>query len=296
MFLALSGMTVEGLKEFIIAQGSSRSVVFMEWDKIWAFNKKIIDPIAPRYTAVDALEPVLITVNNAKEERLTAPLHPKNPDVGSKEVWTGPKILIDRADAESLKEGENATFINWGNLLIKKIHRATGGKITSVEADLNLDNKDYKKTLKLTWLAHSDKAPFTPTYCVYFDHLISKPLLGKDEDFKQFVGHQTRQEVEVLGDPELRKLKKGDIIQIQRKGFFKVDRAYEAPSPFTGRAQPVVLFYVPDGSSKEARLGGGAGQSAVNVAKEVRICIFYFTILTFSLEPDICQLSGMNCS
>lgn len=35
------GMTVQGLKEFIIAQGSSRSVVFMEWDKIWSFNKKV---------------------------------------------------------------------------------------------------------------------------------------------------------------------------------------------------------------------------------------------------------------
>lgn len=32
---------MEGLKQFIIAQGSSRSVVFMEWDKIWAFNKKV---------------------------------------------------------------------------------------------------------------------------------------------------------------------------------------------------------------------------------------------------------------
>lgn len=42
------GMTVEGLKEFIIAQGSSKSVVFMEWDKIWAFNKKVIDPVAVR--------------------------------------------------------------------------------------------------------------------------------------------------------------------------------------------------------------------------------------------------------
>jgi bifunctional glutamyl/prolyl-tRNA synthetase len=42
------GMTVEGLKQFIIAQGSSRSVVFMEWDKIWAINKKVIDPIAIR--------------------------------------------------------------------------------------------------------------------------------------------------------------------------------------------------------------------------------------------------------
>lgn len=42
------GMTVEGLKQFIIAQGSSKSVVFMQWDKIWAFNKKIIDPVAVR--------------------------------------------------------------------------------------------------------------------------------------------------------------------------------------------------------------------------------------------------------
>lgn len=44
------GMTVEGLKQFIIAQGSSRSVVFMEWDKIWAINKKVIDPVAFRYS------------------------------------------------------------------------------------------------------------------------------------------------------------------------------------------------------------------------------------------------------
>lgn len=35
------GMTVAGLTQFIIAQGSSRSVVSMEWDKIWAFNKKV---------------------------------------------------------------------------------------------------------------------------------------------------------------------------------------------------------------------------------------------------------------
>ena len=37
------GMTVEGLKQFVIAQGSSRSVVMMEWDKIWAVNKKVSD-------------------------------------------------------------------------------------------------------------------------------------------------------------------------------------------------------------------------------------------------------------
>lgn len=185
------GMTVEGLKEFIIAQGSSRSVVFMEWDKIWAFNKKVIDPIAPRYTALEFDDPVSVFVSGAETQCISVPKHPKNSDIGNKNVWLAPEILIDRIDAESLKEGENATFINWGNLLIKKINRK-GTKIVNVEAELNLDNKDYKKTLKLTWLAKTPKADFTPTFCVYFDHIISKPLLGKDEDFKDFIGHQTK--------------------------------------------------------------------------------------------------------
>jgi bifunctional glutamyl/prolyl-tRNA synthetase len=247
------GMTVQGLKEFIIAQGSSRSVVFMEWDKIWAFNKKVIDPIAPRFTALDFDSPVTVNVKGVKEECLTVPKHPKNNDVGTKSVWIGPKILIDRVDADSLKEGENATFINWGNLLVKKINRENN-VITSIDAEPNLENKDYKKTLKLTWLAVTEKAKFAPTWCVYFDHIISKPLLGKDEDFKQFIGHETRKEIQMIGDPELRNLKKGDIIQLQRRGFFKVDVAYETMSLYTCKEQPIILFYIPDGHTKESPL------------------------------------------
>jgi glutamyl/glutaminyl-tRNA synthetase len=53
------GLTVDGLKQFILAQGGSRSVVMMEWDKIWAFNKKVLDPIASRYTALDTSKPLV---------------------------------------------------------------------------------------------------------------------------------------------------------------------------------------------------------------------------------------------
>ena len=35
------GMTVEGLKQFIVSQGSSRAIVMMEWDKLWACNRKV---------------------------------------------------------------------------------------------------------------------------------------------------------------------------------------------------------------------------------------------------------------
>nr|DBA27273.1 TPA: hypothetical protein GDO54_011436 [Pyxicephalus adspersus] len=186
------GMTVEGLKQFIAAQGSSRSVVNMEWDKIWAFNKKVIDPIAPRYTALQKSQVVPVNIPEAKEGVTEVAKHPKNTEVGLKPVWYGPRVLIEGADAETLSEGETVTFINWGNLIITKIHRDSSGKIQSLDAKLNLENKDYKKTTKITWLADTHKAPFIPTTCVNYDHLITKPVLGKDEDFKQYINRSSK--------------------------------------------------------------------------------------------------------
>jgi glutamyl-tRNA synthetase len=46
------GMTVEALTQFMLSQGPSQAVVSLEWDSIWTLNKKIIDPIAPRFWAV----------------------------------------------------------------------------------------------------------------------------------------------------------------------------------------------------------------------------------------------------
>ncbi|CRK35996.1 hypothetical protein BN1708_016494, partial [Verticillium longisporum] len=46
------GLTIPALREFIIKQGPSRNVVNMDWASLWALNKKVIDPIAPRHTAL----------------------------------------------------------------------------------------------------------------------------------------------------------------------------------------------------------------------------------------------------
>ncbi len=72
------GMTVEALKQFIIAQGSSRSVVQMDWDKIWAINKKFIDDVAPRHTAVMKDRTVVVNVSGlSADESKVLPKHPK---------------------------------------------------------------------------------------------------------------------------------------------------------------------------------------------------------------------------
>uniref|UniRef100_A0A3Q1EBQ1 Bifunctional glutamate/proline--tRNA ligase n=1 Tax=Acanthochromis polyacanthus TaxID=80966 RepID=A0A3Q1EBQ1_9TELE len=228
------GMTVEGLKQFIAAQGGSRSVVNMEWDKIWAFNKKV-------------------------SEVFSFPV--QNTEVGMKEVWYGPRVLVEGADAETFTEGEVVTFINWGNLVITKINKGADGKVVSMEACLNLDNKDYKKTTKITWLAETNGAPLLPTICINYQPLISKAVITKDDDFKEYINKNSKLEEKMLGDPCLKNLKKGDIIQLQRRGFYICDQPYEPVSPNSCKESPCVLLYIPDGHTKEMPTAGSKDKS-----------------------------------
>ncbi|XP_054900914.1 bifunctional glutamate/proline--tRNA ligase isoform X2 [Poeciliopsis prolifica] len=255
------GMTVDGLKQFIAAQGGSRSVVNMEWDKIWSFNKKVIDPVAPRYTALSSSYVVPVSVPEATEEMKEVAKHPKNEEIGLKEVWFGPRVLIEGADAETLTEGETVTFINWGNLVITKINKASNGKVASMEARLDLDNKDYKKTTKITWLAETSSAPVLPVICVNYQPLITKAVITKDDDFKEYINKNSKLEEKMLGDPCLKSLKKGDIIQLQRRGFYICDQPYEPVSPNSCKESPCILFYIPDGHTKEMPTAGSKDKS-----------------------------------
>lgn len=70
----------------------------------------------------------------------------------------------------------------------------------------------------------------------------------------------------MLGDPELKKCKVGDIIQLQRRGFFKVDNAYAPPTVYSGKKSPVILFEIPDGHQKST-----STPTANNAAAKVAI-------------------------
>ena len=39
----------------------------MDWDKIWSINKRIIDPIAPRYSAINSKAYVVLNLENGPE-------------------------------------------------------------------------------------------------------------------------------------------------------------------------------------------------------------------------------------
>ena len=96
------GMTAEALKQFMLSQGPSRNTVNMEWDKIWAVNKQILDPIVPRFTCIGKASSVKLTIENGPEalEARSHPLHPKDPSVGNKAVMYGKNLIIERDDAK----------------------------------------------------------------------------------------------------------------------------------------------------------------------------------------------------
>ncbi|XGW21162.1 hypothetical protein V3C99_004258 [Haemonchus contortus] len=247
------GMTVEGLRQFIIAQGGSRSVVMMEWDKIWSFNKKVIDPVAPRYTALEttAIVPVFISTPVIVQDA-EVPLHPKNADVGKKTIWHSAKLLVEQVDAQEMKSGDTVTFVNWGNIKIVSVNKKND-TVSEIHAVLDLANQDYKKTMKVTWIAEADipSAACIPVVAIEYDHIISKAIVGKEEDWKNFINYESVHYTKMLGEPALRSVRKGDIIQLQRKGFYICDHDYQSKSEFSGTESPLLLIYIPDGHVKE---------------------------------------------
>ncbi|CAN6675046.1 glutamate--tRNA ligase, cytoplasmic [Trichomonascus vanleenenianus] len=233
------GMTVEGLQSFIIAQGPSKNILNLDWSSIWATNKKIIDPAVARHTAVISKDVVKVTLagvtETVKEQR---PRHKKNADLGNKTVVYSPTVFLDQEDALTLKEGEEFTLMDWGNAIVEKIHTADG-KVTSIDAKIHLEG-DFRKTeKKLTWLA--DTEDVTPVDLVDFDHLITKEKIEEGESFEDYLTPETEFHSLGLADLNIKDLEDGAIIQFERKGYYRLDKAYGGPD------KPAVFFTIPDG-------------------------------------------------
>lgn len=248
------GMTVDALLEFVLTQGASRNSNLMEWDKIWAINRGKIDPITPRYACVDTTAVVFDLTSDpsapASPSIKTVPAHPKNPDVGTKDIVGLNRVLIDLADAREIVEGEEVTLMSWGNAIIDSIEKNTQGAVVRLVGRLNLDG-DFKTTKKkLHWLPDL-KSDLVPVELRYFDYLITKPKIEDNDVVEDLINPQSAWNVHGYGAKEIGKLNKGDRIQIERKGYFIVD----VPA---SQGKEVVLINIPDGKSKMSPLTTGA--------------------------------------
>lgn len=233
------GMQIDALRDFILSQGPSKNVNNLDWTSIWATNKKEIDPVAPRHTAIAEATSVQITGRSGGPASSELPKHKKNPELGLKKTWFSDKIIIEAEDAATLSQDEEITLMDWGNAIVTSINKTSSGQITEVQMKLHLEG-DFKKTSKkLTWL--SNEPSLANVELRDFDHLITKDKLDDGDDVADFLTPQTEFRTHAQADLNVRELKAGQVIQLERKGYFVVDKAYEK------EGDEIVMFAVPDG-------------------------------------------------
>lgn len=246
------GMTIQGLRAYILSQGASRNSTLQGWDKIWTVNKRVIDPIAPRHVALETDEMAKMTVEGAPEEIRVLPKHKKEPSVGVKNVVFSKEVMLEGEDAAALAVDQIVTLMELGNVKITSVE--DGGK--KVTGTFLPEDKNFKKTTKLTWLA--DMPDLVPLKAVTYSDLLTKDKLDEVDDFESHVNKNSVSSVMLSGDINLRALQKGDIIQLERRGYFICDSVYLRDD---NTARPLTLIEIPDGRVERTDLKPDAAAS-----------------------------------
>ncbi len=203
------GIRVETLIEFMLEQGPSKRSNLMEWEKIWAINKRIIDPICPRYAAVSVNKASRIVVTNGPKEpeAVTVMNNKLNADLGERPLWKSNELLVEFDDADQLiVVGEKITLMNWGNFMIHTKDLQQDGSYL-ITAEYLPEDKDFKKTKKITWLANNTNLLVADLY--EFDHLIKTPKVEENDKFEDLVNNNSVFISKIYTDSHVRTLNAG---------------------------------------------------------------------------------------
>ncbi|KAJ7475885.1 glutamyl-tRNA synthetase [Mycena latifolia] len=222
------GLTVDALQQFMLQQGPSQAILSLEWDSLWALNKKIIDPKAPRFWAILKDNCVSAEVLNGPAEPFTKvlPKHKKNPDVGTKVTTYSNRIIVEQVDAASFALGEEITLMDWGNAIVRSKIFADDGSVSSVALDLHLEG-DFKTTKKkVTWLAPTADRPGVEVTLLDYDYIITKKKLEDGDNWEDFATPRTEFREEAIADANVLDLtgdRQDRIMQFERKGYYSYD-------------------------------------------------------------------------
>lgn len=108
--------------------------------------------------------------------------------------------------------------MDWGNAFVRSKTSGSSGKISEVELELHLEG-DFKKTSKkVHWMAK--EAATVPVVLIDYDYLITKKKIEEADDFTACLNNKTEYRVKAVSDANIKDLKKFDIIQFERKGFY----------------------------------------------------------------------------
>ena len=194
------GITPEAIEKMIVDVGPKTADVTLSWENLYAYNRKILDPVSDRYFFVS--EPTALKVKYLpKIFRPKLPLHPEKPERGFREYTVTPTrdgtvFWIAKRDADSAEVGQVIRLMELFNLKIESVN------VNLVEA--SFDSEAYEEARKakaklIHWIPKGEELPCQ--------------VVMPDATVKEGVAESA-----------CKKLKPDAVIQFERFGFVRIDQ------------------------------------------------------------------------
>jgi glutamyl-tRNA synthetase len=199
MALRRRGILPEAIREFIVSLGVKEADLVMQWDNLYAINRKLIDPIAYRRFAV--IDPMILEVENAPElDAIELKNHPHREELGKRIIplykEDGKHIfLVERADMERLNPGDMFRLKDLYNVEIVEISES---KIRAKFHSMEYQIAKQLKLKKYHWVPYKLSIPVK--------------ILMPDASV-----------IEAQAEPSVKDLNIGQIVQFERFGFAKLE-------------------------------------------------------------------------
>ena len=191
------GYQPQAFRKFAIEMGLSLTDKTVSQEEFWkminAFNREVVEPNANRYFFVS--DQVEITIKGAPKKESKIDLHPDYPKRGKRTLLADGKVFISQQDLKRLGKGKIHRLMDYCNFILD----GKGWKFVSE------DYENYKNSPEKGFIIH-----WLP---------VSKDLP------KVEVLLDTGETAQGVGEKGLSQLKVGQIVQLERMYFAKLDKA-----------------------------------------------------------------------
>ncbi|MFM4955555.1 glutamine--tRNA ligase [Aeromonas veronii] len=234
------GYTPASIREFCKRIGVTKQDNIVEMSMLEACIREDLNEHAPRAMAV--LHPVKVVIENlATDEVLTAPAHPSNAEMGTRELNFTREIFIDEADfkEEANKQfkrlvlGKEVRLRNAYVIKAERIEKDADGKVTSIYCSYDPETlgKDPADGRKVKGVIHWVSATHSlPAEVRLYDRLFKVPNPGAEDDFEAALNPESLVIIEgARVEASLKNAKPEQAYQFEREGYFCADNKLSSP-------------------------------------------------------------------
>ena len=198
------GIQPEVFPKIIERVGVTKSSTSIDWSLIFSINRKIIEPKVKHLYFVD--NPIKIDIINPELKKIKIPFHPYNKELGERIIEVDNVIYLSSTDKDLIKENSIIRMKDLYNIKIVKKQSADSFSAEIHSQELITDIP------KIQWVSDPIKVEIEKAEMLYLNNRINKDSLRK---------------VHGYGEKKLLELQIGEIIQLERFGYTKINNIAE---------------------------------------------------------------------